>query len=78
MAEKNCAAWIVLKLFMGARTDLLQRWDWSIVEWNNERVRIPKKLTKNKKEDVVFDFKEIPNFKEWIVWAWGSEGKPDP
>lgn len=78
MAEKKCAAWIVFKLFMGARTELLQRWNWSVVEWEDQRVRIPKKLTKNKKEDVVFDFGEIPNFKEWIEWAWNHEGKPDP
>lgn len=77
MADQKCAAWIVFKLFMGARTDLLQRWNWSVVEWHNERVRIPEKLTKNKKEDVVFDFKEIPNFKAWIEWAWNYEGKPD-
>ena len=78
MSEQKCAAWIVLKLFMGARTELLQKWRWSIVEWNNKRIRIPQKLTKNKKEDVVFDFDEIPNFEDWIVWAWEKEGKPAP
>ena len=77
MAAKGYAAYIVFKLFMGARTLQLHRWTWEIVDWRDKKIVIPNKQTKNKKGDVSFAFKEIPHFKEWIEWAYELEGKPD-
>jgi hypothetical protein len=77
MAEKGYAAYIVFKLFMGARTLQLHRWAWEIVNWKDELIFIPKKETKNKKGDISFGFAEIPNFKAWIEWAYEKEGRPD-
>lgn len=78
MAAKGYAAYIVFKLFMGARTLQLHRWTWETVNWHDEKILIPKKYTKNKKGDVSFSFKEIPHLKAWIEWAFELEGRPDP
>ena len=77
MAAKGYAAYIVFKLFMGARTLQLHRWKWEIVNWRDEKIHIPSKHTKNKKGNVSFSFNEIPQFKAWIEWAYELEGKPD-
>ena len=77
MAEKGYAAYIVFKLFMGARTLQLHRWTWEIVNWKDEKITIPKKQTKNQKGEVSFGFGEITHFKAWIEWAYEKEGRPD-
>jgi len=77
MAEKGYAAYIVFKLFMGARTLQLHRWTWEIVNWKDEKITIPKKQTKNQKGEVSFGFGEITHFKAWIEWAYQKEGRPD-
>ena len=77
MAKEKLAGWIVLKLFMGARTLLLQEWTWSIVNWEDNLIHIPKNQTKLKKNAVKFVFSEIPNFEQWLRWAWEIDGKPD-
>jgi len=78
MAARKLAGWIILKLFMGARTLLVQEWRWSIVDWENKMIRIPKEQTKLKKNDVRFSISEIPNFAEWLEWAWELDGRPKP
>jgi hypothetical protein len=80
MAREGYAAYIVFKLFMGARTLQLHRWSWDIVKWDDKgggEVVIPKRHTKTQKGAVSFNFKEIPNFGAWIQWAYELEGKPD-
>ncbi len=80
MAQKGYAAYIVFKLFMGARTLQLHRWSWDIVKWDDKGggdVVIPKRHTKTQKGAVSFNFKEIPNFGAWVQWAYELEGKPD-
>jgi integrase len=77
MAAKGYAAYIVFKLFMGARTLQLHRWAWEIVDWGGNKIFIPNKQTKNKKGNVSFAFEEISHFKAWIEWAYELEGKPD-
>lgn len=78
MAERQMAGWIVFKLFMGARTLLLQQWKWSVVNWEMQMIRIPKHQTKLKKNEIRFPFAEIGNFKEWLEWAWKIDGSPSP
>lgn len=78
LASRELAGWIVFKLFMGARTLLLQEWKWSVVDWENDLIRIPKHQTKLKKSDIRFHISEIPNFSEWLKWAWEIDGKPAP
>lgn len=78
MAAHQLAGWIVFKLFMGARTLLVQEWKWSIVDWDRSRIRIPKHQTKLKKSDISFSISEIPNFEEWLKWAWEIDGRPKP
>lgn len=78
MASRKLAGWIVLKLFMGARTLLLQDWKWSVVDWESGRIMIPKHQTKLKKNEIRFSISEIPNFEEWLKWAWELDGKPKP
>jgi hypothetical protein len=78
LQSEGMAGWLVLKLFMGARTLLLQNWRWSIINWENQMVHIPKALTKLKKTDVKFLFIEVPNFEAWIKWAWEKDGRPKP
>lgn len=78
MAAHKLAGWIVLKLFMGARTLLVQEWKWSIVDWENGRIMIPMSQTKLKKTAIRFSIKEIPNFSEWLNWAWQLDGRPKP
>lgn len=75
---EEMAGWLVLKLFMGARTMLLQNWNWSIINWEDQVIHIPKRLTKLKKTDVKFSFSEVPNFEAWIKWAWEKDGRPKP
>jgi len=75
---QGIAGWLVLKLFMGARTMLLQNWNWSIINWEDQVVHIPKRLTKLKKTDVKFSFSEVPNLEAWIKWAWEKDGRPKP
>ena len=76
MAERKLAGWIVFKLFTGARTLLLQQWQWSVVDWDSERIRIPKHQTKLKKNGIVYPISDIPHLKEWLEWAWEIDGKP--
>lgn len=78
MAERRMAGWIVFKLFMGARTLHLQQWQWSVVNWEREMIRIPKDQTKLKKNEIRFTFDDIPNFKQWLEWAWNTDGSPTP
>lgn len=76
LAKEQLAGWIVLKLFIGARTLLLQNWRWSIIDWENHLIHIPKAQTKLKKDAVKFVYTEIPNLKEWLLWAWRIDGEP--
>ena len=78
LQNEGMAAWLVLKLFMGARTMLLQQWQWSIINWKDRLVHIPKPLTKLRRTDVKFAFNEVPNFEAWIKWAWEKDGQPKP
>jgi hypothetical protein len=78
LAARQLAGWIVFKLFMGARTLLVQEWKWSIVDFQDERIIIPKHQTKLKKNELRFSMSEIPNFTEWVKWAWEVDGKPNP
>jgi hypothetical protein len=76
LAPMKLAGWIVLKLFMGARTMLLQKWKWSVVDWETKRMIIPRDQTKLKKSDIIFHFGDIPNFESWLIWAWQKDGCP--
>lgn len=78
MRDKGHPAWIVFKLFIGARTLLLQQWKWSVVDWHSESIRIPRDLTKTKKSDINFPIADVPNLKSWLQWAWELDGKPSP
>jgi hypothetical protein len=78
MAAHKLAGWIVLKLFMGARTLLVQEWNWSIVDWESGRIMIPMNQTKLKKTAIRFSIEEIPNFSAWLKWAWQLDGSPKP
>ncbi|MEO1856706.1 MAG: hypothetical protein ABGY95_04985, partial [Rubritalea sp.] len=70
------AAEIILKCFMGARSELVHLWNWSI--WNREtgRITIPKEMTKMKTHNQVFKVSEIPFLEEWLWWAWEIDGRP--
>ena len=57
---------------------LVQEWHWSIINWNDRLVHIPKRLTKLRRTDVKFSFSEVPNFEAWIKWAWEKDGHPKP
>ena len=78
LASRKLAGWIVFKLFMGARTLLVQEWKWSILDFEKELVRIPKHQTKLKKNEIRFSLSEIPNFANWVKWAWQLDGCPKP
>lgn len=78
MASRKLAGWIVFKLFMGARTMLVQQWKWSIVDWDKGLITIPRDQTKLKKSDISFNISEIPHFLDWLKWAWEIDGRPSP
>jgi hypothetical protein len=78
LASRKLAGWIVFKLFMGARTLLLQQWKWSVVDWQNDLIQIPRNQTKLKQSNIRFHISEIPNFSDWLKWAWEIDGKPEP
>ncbi len=78
MAERKLAGWIVFKLFMGARTLLLQQWRWSVVDWERGMIRIPENQTKLKKGEIRFPISDIPNFSTWLKWALEIDGSPKP
>ena len=62
---------------MGARSEHIHLWKWSI--WNRERGRIiiPKHQTKLKKADVEFNVSQIPFLKNWLWWGWNIDGRPN-
>jgi hypothetical protein len=70
LAKEKLAGWIVFKIFMGARTILLQNWCWEIVNWKDKLIQIPKAQTKLKKSAITFSYSAIPNFEEWLQWAF--------
>ena len=74
--QKFCG-FAVFKIFTGARTEqLIKHWKWNIIDWLNERVIIPPNWTKlgNGYE---YNFKDIPNLKEWLKWAYKTDGQPN-
>ena len=73
-ADKGLCGWVVFKLFTGARTELVQKWKWNIVNWEEETVTIPRGQTKLKKADIRYEFEEIPNLKKWLKWAHQQDG----
>lgn len=78
LSKQRLGPWAVMKIFMGARTLLLQEWKWSVVHWETEQIRIPQHQTKLKKNAIHFPMSDIPNFKEWLLWAWKLNGEPEP
>ena len=70
------AGYIVFKLFMGARSELLQHWKWSVWDRVNDEIVIPADQTKLKKGRIRFSTSWIPNFDKWLQWAWEIDGKP--
>lgn len=67
----------VMKLFAGQRTKNLMDYDWSFIDWKDQKVSIPKSYTKNKRGDVEFGFNEIPHFADWILFAFNRAGNPE-
>ncbi len=70
------AGYIVMKLFMGARSELIPLWKWSV--WNKEagRIVIPANQTKGKEVDVEFNVSQIPPLEKFLPWAWEIDGCP--
>lgn len=66
----------IMRMFAGQRTLNLMEYDWRFIDWKDRKISIPKPYTKNKKDDVEFGFDEIPNFENWILFAWNLAGKP--
>lgn len=73
---KICGA-VILKLFIGARTNLLHQWKWSIVDWDKKAITIPKGQSKLKRT-YSFSFDCIPHLEEALRWAWEQDGRPSP
>ena len=73
---KICGA-VILKLFTGARTNLLHQWKWSIVDWDKKAITIPKGQSKLKRT-YSFSFDCIPHLEQALRWAWEQDGKPEP
>ncbi|MDB4455015.1 hypothetical protein N9138_01015, partial [bacterium] len=59
------------------RTKNLMDYDWSFIDWKDQKVSIPKSYTKNKRGDVEFGFNEIPHFADWILFAFNRAGNPE-
>ncbi|MDB4716076.1 hypothetical protein OAF92_00760 [bacterium] len=71
------STFMVLKLFGGQRTLNLWHWRWSWIDWDDRKVSIPRRFTKNKMGDVEFGFDEIPNFADWIDFIF-KQAEPKP
>ena len=73
--EKFCG-FAVFKHFTGARTtQLIKNWNWGCIDWEQERITIPRNWTKLG-NGYAYNFKDIPNFKEWLEWAYKNDGQP--
>jgi integrase len=71
------STFMVLKLFAGQRTMNLWHWRWNWIDWDDRKITIPLKFTKNKTDQVEFGFDEIPNFAEWIGFVF-EQTNPKP
>ncbi len=71
------STFMILKLFAGQRTEALPNWKWGWIDWNDRKVSIPKRFTKNKTGKVEFGFKNIPNFRLWIEYVY-NQMNPSP
>jgi len=61
--------WVVFKLFCGARTEFIQKWKWSIVDFEKGVVTVPRNLTKMKQADQRYELDEIPYLRAGLLWA---------
>ena len=61
--------WWVFKCFAGARTELIQKWTWSIVDFEKGVVTVPRNLTKMKLADQRYELDEIPYLRAGLLWA---------
>ena len=71
---KICGA-VILKLFIGARTNLLHQWRWSIIDWDDKKITIPESQSKLKRT-YSFSFDCIPHLEKALRWAWEQDGRP--
>lgn len=85
LAKARLATFAVLKIFMGARTQLLhgagagKGWRAEFIDLDSSQIRLPPAHTKNHKKigsDYMIEIESVPNLKAWLEWAITNDKFP--